>query len=257
MQKIQYFSYAISILLLGGCNLSIDNAGGGTVTSSDNNLHCGTICQFNYNTTQTVTLSATSEPGYIFDRWSGACTGSEECTVTIGQTSGHKNVKVHFVPARSLALGGWHSCALENGDVTCWGADNRDTAEGQTLVPDNLANPTAISTGWERTCVIDDNGVQCWGRSNEENATPTNLVNPTSVVEGVYNTCAIDDAGVQCWGDDYSGQSTVPESLSNPTAIKAGLYHMCAWDDNGVTCWGNNNSAQSTVPTELIATEAN
>jgi uncharacterized repeat protein (TIGR02543 family) len=56
---------------------------GGTVTSSPAGINCGSICSasFNYNTT--VTLTATAAPGSMFTGWSGACTGSGSCIITM------------------------------------------------------------------------------------------------------------------------------------------------------------------------------
>ena len=61
--------------------------------------------------------------------------------------------------AYDIAAGVYHTCALDDNGVSCWG----DNVSGQTTVPAGLANPSAIGAGWSYTCALDDNGVSCWG----------------------------------------------------------------------------------------------
>jgi hypothetical protein len=136
----------------------------------------------------------------------------------------------------------YHTCALDDTGVVCWGRDNY----GQSTVPE-LINPTQVSSGRYHTCALDDTRVVCWGYDFYGQSTVPELTNPTQVSGGDSNTCALDDTGVVCWGKNSSGQSTVPE-LTNPTQVSAGDNHTCALDDTGVVCWGFDSSGQSTVP---------
>lgn len=65
--------------------LSVANAGKGSgrVTSSDNNINCGSSCNFSYNSVTNVTLTATPSSGSTFTGWSGACTGTGACTINM------------------------------------------------------------------------------------------------------------------------------------------------------------------------------
>jgi len=85
--------------LLGGCNLTVDNSGGGTVISDDGNINCGEICKVNYTESASVTMVASPEPGYVFDGWGGVCAELTECIVNISQVSGHKTVSARFTNA--------------------------------------------------------------------------------------------------------------------------------------------------------------
>jgi len=55
--------------------------GAGTVTGSG--INCGTICDGNFLTTDTVVLTASAAVGSTFTGWSGACSGTGTCTVTM------------------------------------------------------------------------------------------------------------------------------------------------------------------------------
>ncbi|HEY4478896.1 MAG TPA: InlB B-repeat-containing protein, partial [Candidatus Paceibacterota bacterium] len=61
--------------------LTIVRNGSGTV--SGNGISCGTDCSESYEENSSVTLTATPAAGYTFAGWSGACSGSALCTVSI------------------------------------------------------------------------------------------------------------------------------------------------------------------------------
>jgi uncharacterized repeat protein (TIGR02543 family) len=72
------------------------SAAGGTVTSSPSGINCGTSCTSetaSFASGTTVTLTATAESGYGFTGWSGACSGTGTCTVTM---SNAQNVTATF-----------------------------------------------------------------------------------------------------------------------------------------------------------------
>jgi sugar lactone lactonase YvrE len=57
--------------------------GSGTVTSSPAGISCGTTCSAAFAYGASVTLTATPSPGSAFSGWSGACTGTGNCTVAM------------------------------------------------------------------------------------------------------------------------------------------------------------------------------
>ena len=62
--------------------------GGGTVTSLDSLVNCGTACVQTYFAGTAVTLTATAVVGSVFSGWSGGgCTGTGACTMTMNATT--------------------------------------------------------------------------------------------------------------------------------------------------------------------------
>jgi hypothetical protein len=57
--------------------------GSGTVTSSPSGIHCGMECSQDYLSGTLVTLSALAEANSSFTGWTGACSGTGSCTVTM------------------------------------------------------------------------------------------------------------------------------------------------------------------------------
>lgn len=67
-------------------SLSKSSQAGGTVSSSPSGINCGTTCasaSSSYAAGTVVTLSAGAANGYEFTGWSGACSGTGTCVVTM------------------------------------------------------------------------------------------------------------------------------------------------------------------------------
>ncbi len=67
--------------------------GTGTLTSNPAGINCGATCSTNYNYGTSVTLSHTAAANSLFTGWSGACTGTGACTVSMTQA---RNVTASF-----------------------------------------------------------------------------------------------------------------------------------------------------------------
>ena len=83
----------------------IDNSSG-TVTSNPTGIDCGTTCSAWFDGAAQVTLAAFPATGSVFKGWSGACSGTGPCVVTM---DGAKSVTATFeipapVPPSGLAL---------------------------------------------------------------------------------------------------------------------------------------------------------
>jgi PKD repeat protein len=75
--------------------VSKQGTGSGQVSSSPHGITCGAGCQASFDTGAVVTLTATPDPGSVFAGWSGDCSGTVSCQVTISQA---RSVTATFAP---------------------------------------------------------------------------------------------------------------------------------------------------------------
>ncbi len=64
-------------------SVSKDGTGAGSITSSPAGIDCGSTCSAEYEEGAEVTLSPSATSGSSFAGWSGACTGTGTCKVTV------------------------------------------------------------------------------------------------------------------------------------------------------------------------------
>ena len=72
--------------------------GNGTITSSPAGINCGSDCSEAYASGTPVTLTATPDASSFFTGWSGACSGTGACIVTMDAA---KTVNAQFSPTSS------------------------------------------------------------------------------------------------------------------------------------------------------------
>jgi len=175
---------------------------------------------------------------------------------------------------QGIATGGSHSCALQNGQVRCWGYNT----EGQLGVDgDQSAIVTVALNGtvqsialgdWD-SCALVDGSVWCWGANGTGelgNGSTTNSSAPVKVAglpakvqaisAGSNHTCALSNGGLFCWGWNGAGQlgdgtltdRTTPVPVfglsSGVQAVASGRAHTCAVVSGGARCWGQNTDGQ-------------
>jgi hypothetical protein len=164
--------------------VSRNGSGSGTVTSSPAGINCGTTCSAFYSEGTTVTLTPTPDAGSSFTGWSGACSGTGACTVTMDQA---RSVTATFdlipvVPpthALTVAKNGTGSGTVTSSPpgINCGATCSQTYTQGTvvTLTP----TPTAGSTfaGWSGDCT--GTGVCTVTMSQARSVTATfNLVPP-------------------------------------------------------------------------------
>jgi hypothetical protein len=105
---------AVKQAFLGGTRppLTVTKAGGGvgTVVSTPAGINCGTTCSATYASGTVVTLTASPGAGSSFSGWSGACSGTGSCQVTMNAA---QSVTATFTP-RSLSI---NDVALDEGNT--------------------------------------------------------------------------------------------------------------------------------------------
>jgi len=86
---VQTTTAALTVNVLPPINytLSVSVSGNGTVTSSPPGINCGATCSASFASGTQVTLTSTPAAGSSSAGWSGACTGTGSCSLTMNSTA--------------------------------------------------------------------------------------------------------------------------------------------------------------------------
>ncbi len=158
-------------------------------------------------------------------------------TLPLVATEGGPNV-LDLEQVSQLSLGDEHSCAVADGNVYCWGA-NDYAQSGRAASTDPEPRPsrvpipgeaTQVAAGSRHTCALNERGqIFCWGDNEFGQLGP-----------GAHS-------GAATLGGARSGQALPAEvPLAEPArSVAAGGSHSCAIGAGGrVYCWGNNDRGQ-------------
>lgn len=81
--------------------VTVTNEGGGTVTSSPAGIDCGSTCVAEFGHGTVLELTATAAGGFRFTGWSGACSGTGSCSVTMTEA---RAVTANFTEVHNLSV---------------------------------------------------------------------------------------------------------------------------------------------------------
>jgi hypothetical protein len=87
----------------GNVVLSVTKTGLGSITSLPVGINCSGTCNASFSIGSSVTLTAAPITGYYFAGWSGACSGSGTCTLTLSSNQ-TANASFLQIPASSQML---------------------------------------------------------------------------------------------------------------------------------------------------------
>ena len=97
VERLSSYSVTATFTLIPASSypVAVGKSGEGTVTSSPGGIDCGSSCSASFDTGSNVTLNASPASGWTFGGWSGACSGTGSCSLSI---DGPKSVTATFSP---------------------------------------------------------------------------------------------------------------------------------------------------------------
>ena len=135
--------------------LSLNQTGSGTITGTPGNITCGATCSYSVTAGQTVTLTATPNMGYYFESWSGACSGSETCSLNM---TAAQSVTANFVAipsgysALSVTKSGLGSINSVPSGISCSGTCTSPFPSGSTVTLTAAPVTGYYFSGWGGAC---------------------------------------------------------------------------------------------------------
>jgi len=136
--------------------LTKSGTGTGTVASSPPGIACGASCSADFASGTAVSLTATPDPGSTFAGWSGACSGTGACSVTMDAA---KSVSANFTASPGLFTltvaksgAGTGTVTSTPSGISCGTTCSASFASG--AVVSLTASPDSGSTfaGWSGAC---------------------------------------------------------------------------------------------------------
>src|ERR1700733_13209423 len=139
----------------GAATLTVSVTGQGTVTSADGSVNCTATCAVPTTTGAAVHLTAAPATGVQFTGWSGACSGTGTCDLTI---AGDTQVSAVFAASNSVLIqvqltGGGTGVVTSNpAGINCPGTCAMAVPEGTLVQMNASAAATSTFVGWGDGC---------------------------------------------------------------------------------------------------------
>ena len=133
--------------------LSVTTSGSGSVTSTDGFINCPGTCSHTYLSNKLVTLNANPAVGWNFTGWSGACSGSGSCQVTMTQSLSVSATFMQAYYTLTASVTGNGSVSSTDGFISCPGTCSH-TYISLTQITLNASAESGWSfSGWTGACM--------------------------------------------------------------------------------------------------------
>jgi len=129
-------------------------AGGGTITSSPIGIACGATCSASFTTGSLVTLTPAADGTSIFTGWSGACSGTATCTVTVDaakSATANFDVVQNGINIAKTGTGGGTVTSSPAG-ISCGGTCSYTFNAGTSVTLTAVSDGTSTFIGWSGSC---------------------------------------------------------------------------------------------------------
>jgi phospholipase C len=214
--------------------LTVQNAGTGTgtVTSSPTGINCGTTCSATFGLGTSVTLTAAPSTGSTFAGWSGACSGTSTCAVTL--TAATSVTATFNVPTSQLTVQdagtGTGTVTSSPSGINCGTTCSANIATGTSVTLTETAGTGSTFAGWSGGC----SGTSACVVALAANTSVTATFNLTSgIVLTVQDagtgsgTVTSSPAGIDCPGTCAAGFDKGTQVVL--TAVPAGGTTFAGW----------------------------
>jgi photosystem II stability/assembly factor-like uncharacterized protein len=147
-------AWALSLATTFALTVTEAGTGSGSVTSSPSGITCPSTCSAPFTSGTTVVLTAVAGSGSTFAGWSGACTGTGTCSVTMSAAKAATATfnAVTFPLTVTLAGTGTGSVSSNPSGITCPSTCSANFTNGTTVVLTAVAGSGSTFAGWSGAC---------------------------------------------------------------------------------------------------------
>jgi hypothetical protein len=129
-------------------------SGGGTVARESGEIDCGTSCAASFSEGTVLTLTATPDASSTFAGWSGACSGTGECVVTMDSAKSVTATfaKITFPLTTTKNGGGTGTITSTPAGISCGATCAAAYDIGTVVSLTAVEGPSSIFIGWSGAC---------------------------------------------------------------------------------------------------------
>jgi uncharacterized repeat protein (TIGR01451 family) len=237
--------------------------GSGTVTSNpgiNGAINCGSVCLATYLSSAGVTLTASADANSLFAGWSGICTGTAACGVTM---NADQAVTANFALGvkLSVALSGGGSGSVTSTDnaISCGNSGGNCSSlylPGTSVSLTATPAGSAVFGGWSGACTGTDPNVCSVTMNSVQSVTasfnpPVDFTLAPAVTTFTTQTGAqVTDALTLTEQNGFSGQLNLTCTVNGPAPLAT-----CGITPSSVTLGSSpgNSTLTITAPTSLAA----
>ena len=196
-------SFSLSVALSG--------TGGGSVTSSAGAISCPGTCSDSYSAGTMVTLTATPDGTSTFTGWTGDCSGSTTCSVTmsVAHSVTATFARITYVLNVNKTGSGSGLVTSNPTGINCGSDCSQSYTKGTSVVLTQSADPGSTFIGWS--------GAGCSGAGT----TCTVAMSQARTVSAEF--CTPVDDGISCTTDSCDSSGSTVHTPSN-AACQDGLW---------------------------------
>ncbi len=225
---------------------SLAGTGSGTIASTPAGIDCGSVCSAQFDAGSVITLTATPAVGSTFSGWSGDCTGTGDCVVTMDSAQAATAAFTINSYALLVMRNGTGSGAVSSdpSGIDC-GIDCSETYTYGTLVTLTASpGPDSTFAGWSGACAGAGDCVVTMESAEVVTATftaiPSTFTLTTNLAGTGAGTITSDPAGIDCGSDCSEAYNS--GTLVTLTATPAPGSTFTAWSGD---CAGAGDCAVS------------
>ena len=142
--------------------LTIIKSGSGTVISAPSGIYCGGNCRANFAKDESIFLDAQPDFGFFFSGWSGACSGTGTCAITMNKDQVVRAIftKINTLSVSKSGTGTGTITSMPSGiycGVDCTETYNNGTVITLTATPDSgsgFTSWTGCDSVSNNTCTV-------------------------------------------------------------------------------------------------------